>query len=334
MKYSIIIAVYNRLNEVEELLESAENLDFKRADFEILFVDDGSNDGFKEFISSYNSESDLQIRTIFQKNKGPGAARNFGMKNAIGEYFIFVDSDCMFPQHWLKEIDTSIKNNKWDAFGGPDTYHPSFSPLQKAINYSMTSFIGTGGTRGKELRVGIFYPRSFNMGIHRDIYEKIGGMGKLRFGQDMDYSLKIYNSGYKVGLISKAFVYHKRRTNLKKFFKQIFNWGFTRIKLTNKYPSMLKIFHLFPGILLLGLFSLFIISFFLQEQIIKILWATISFIVILIIIWTFIESYFKYRNFKAAFLSPIALFIQIFAYGIGLIVGFWDVIILRKKYPI
>ena len=177
MKYSIIIAVYNRLEEVKELLESAEKLEGDRSLFELLFVDDGSKDGFKEFIEQYHSASGLQIRAIYQKNQGPGAARNQGMSKAQGEYFIFVDSDCMFPPQWLTEIEKAQNEHHYDAFGGPDTCHPSFSPLLKAINYSMSSFIGTGGTRGNKKHVGRFYPRSFNMGISRKVYDTIGGMG-------------------------------------------------------------------------------------------------------------------------------------------------------------
>ena len=239
MKYSIIIAVYNRLEEVKELLESAEKLEGDRRLFELLFVDDGSKDGFKEFIEQYRSASGLQIRAIYQQNQGPGAARNYGMSKAQGEYFIFVDSDCMFPPQWLAEIEKAQNEHHYDAFGGPDTCHPSFSPLLKAINYSMTSFIGTGGTRGNKKHVGRFYPRSFNMGISRKVYDMIGGMGGLRHGQDMDYSMRIYNAGFKVGLIADAYVYHKRRTSIPKFFRQIFNWGVARINLSRRHPHTL-----------------------------------------------------------------------------------------------
>ena len=157
MKYSIIVAVYNRVGEVEELLASAEKLDFQRNAFELLFVDDGSQDGFKEYIESYKSVSGLNIRAIYQQNQGPGAARNNGMANSQSDYFIFVDSDCMFPPNYLEELDKKVDD--YDSCGGPDTDHPSFAPLLKAITYSMTSFIGTGGTRGGSEKVGKFYPR-------------------------------------------------------------------------------------------------------------------------------------------------------------------------------
>ena len=304
-KYSIIVAVYNRIEEVRELLSTAEHLDFPRGDFELLFVDDGSTDGFREMIHNYTSDSGLQIRAIFQENKGPGAARNYGMKEAEGQYFIFIDSDCMVPPHWLRAIDSEISEKQLDAFGGPDTFHQSFSPLLKAINYSMTSFLGTGGTRGSKKAIGKFYPRSFNMGLHRRVFEKIGGMNKLRHGQDMDFSARIYNAGYKVGLIPDAFVYHKRRTSLWKFFKQIFNWGVARINLGGLHPSLLKPVHFLPSIIIVGLLVLLIFS--IATNIWSIWWLVgtgyfmvclIAFFSVLVAIWRIEDSHIIHRHTK------------------------------------
>jgi glycosyltransferase involved in cell wall biosynthesis len=330
MKYTIIIAVYNRIDEVQELLQSAENLDFDRASFEILFIDDGSNDGFPDFVKNYKSTSNLQIRAIYQENKGPGEARNNGMRNALGEFFIYVDSDCMFPPHWLKEIDKEVVLNNYDAFGGPDTFHPSFSPLLKAINYSMTSIIGTGGTRGNKKSVGKFYPRSFNMGVHRKIFENIGGMNKLRHGQDMDFSQRIYDAGYKVGLIADAFVYHKRRTSLPKFYRQIFNWGVARINLAQKHSSMLKPVHLLPAVIVLGLIALAIFTLIVPSTA-KLLWTLTGVGYALVILWALLESFLKYKSLAAALLSPITLNIQVFAYGFGLLKALWQTRVLGKK---
>lgn len=330
MKYTVIVAVYNRVDEVQELLQSAEKLDFDRKNFEFLFVDDGSKDSFQQFIENYKSESGLNIRAIYQENKGPGEARNNGMKNAQGEYFLYVDSDCMFPPHWLKEIDIEVVKNNFDAFGGPDTFHPSFSPLLKAINYSMTSLIGTGGTRGNKKSVGKFYPRSFNMGIHRKIFENIGGMNKLRHGQDMDFSQRIYDAGYKVGLIPNAFVYHKRRTSLSKFYRQIFNWGVARINLAQKHPAMLKPVHLLPAMVVLGIVVLALFTLLVPSTA-KILWSITGIGFALIILWAFFEALIKYKSLAAALLSPITLNIQVFAYGFGLIKALWQTKILGKE---
>lgn len=330
LKYSIIIAVYNRTDEVKELLKSAEKMEFNRDRFEFLFVDDGSNDGFQHFIENYNSPSKLTTKTIYQENKGPGEARNNGMRNAKGEYFIFVDSDCMFPPHWLKEINNNVNKYHWDAFGGPDTCHESFSPLLKAINYSMTSKIGTGGTRGQKKSVGRFYPRSFNMGVHRKIFESIGGMNKLRHGQDMDFSQRIYDAGYKVGLIYNAFVYHKRRTSLTKFYRQIFNWGVARINLGIKHPQLLKPVHFLPAIVILGLATLFIFTLLVPALAI-LLWSITLFFYTLVLLYAFAESLVKYKNLLVALLSPVTLNIQVFAYGFGLIKALWQTKVLGKK---
>lgn len=331
MKYSIIIAVYNRLDEVKELLDSAEKLEGDRAIFEFLFVDDGSKDGFRDFIEHYRSESGLQIRAIYQKNQGPGAARNYGMSEAKGDYFVFVDSDCMFPPHWFVEIEKAQDEHHYDAFGGPDTCHPSFSPLLKAINYSMTSFIGTGGTRGSKKHIGRFYPRSFNMGISRKVYNEIGGMGGLRHGQDMDYSMRIYNAGFKVGLIAEAYVYHKRRTSILKFFRQIFNWGVARVNLSRRHPHTLKLIHLLPAILIFGLVGFVILTpliGWIPE--IHFLWELVLYGFGGICVFAFCQSLSQYGNVKTAFLSIITLLIQVFAYGFGLIWGGWNALLGRE----
>ena len=331
MKYSIIIAVYNLLDEVKELLDSAERMEGDRELFEFLFVDDGSKDGFREFIEQYRSASGLQIRAVYQKNQGPGAARNHGMREAKGDYFIFVDSDCMFPPHWLREIEKVQNEHHYDAFGGPDTCHPSFSLLLKAINYSMTSFIGTGGTRGNKKHVGRFYPRSFNMGISREVHDTIGEMGGLRHGQDMDYSMRIYNAGFNVGLIPDAYVYHKRRTSIPKFFRQIFNWGVARINLSRRHPHTLKVVHLLPAILILGLFGLAIVTCFTGLIFpTHVLWSIAGCGLLAVCLLAFLQSLGKYHSLAVAFLSIITLLIQVFAYGFGLLWGGWNALLGKE----
>jgi len=336
MKYSFIIATYNRIGELKELLSSAENLDFNRKDFEIIFVDDGSTDESEQFIKNYISESGLQIEYYYQQNKGPGEARNHGMGKANGEYFIFIDSDCQFPTEYLQEVDKHIAIHKPDAFGGPDTCHDSFSPLLKAINYSMTSFIGTGGTRGSKKSVQKkFYPRSFNMGVSAKVFQHIGGMGNLRHGQDMEYSARIYNNGYKVDLIHDAFVYHKRRTSIKRFYKQIFNWGVARINLGRIDKKMLKPIHLLPAVIVAGV--LFIIAGSLLHLALKlpilpllIIWGITLAGMIAIAALAFFQSLLKYKIMKVGFLSIITLYIQVFAYGSGLWKGIFQVLKGKK----
>ncbi|MDR0765675.1 MAG: glycosyltransferase [Odoribacteraceae bacterium] len=322
-RWSIIVAVYNRLDEARELLDSAEKLEGERDRFEILFVDDGSRDGFREFIEGYHSPTGLRVRAVYQENKGPGAARNHGMRVAAGEYFIFVDSDCTFPPRWLAEIERAVDERQLDAFGGPDTCHPSFSPLQKAINYSMTSFIGTGGTRGNTRRVGKYYPRSFNMGISRRVRDTVGEMNGLRHGQDMDYSMRVHAAGFRVGLVPGAFVYHKRRATLPRFFRQVFNWGATRVVLSRAHRGTLKVIHLLPAMLVAGAAILLATGIVLPAA--RIAWAIAGGAYLAVVLLALAQSWGRHRSARVAALSVVTLSTQVLAYGLGMIWGAWRV---------
>ncbi|MBN2011185.1 glycosyltransferase [candidate division KSB1 bacterium] len=250
--YSIIIPSYNRQDEIEALLQSFQRLDFPVDRYELIIADDGSTDGTRQSVALIEDTGVLPLIYLSQKNRGPGAARNLGMEHARGDVFIFIDSDCTVIPTWLREIDKALQADpSIDAFGGPDGCRDNFPPLLKAINYSMTSFITTGGIRGhKKKKLGKFYPRSFNMGLRRDVYEQIGGFGELRHGQDIEYSNRIIRSGAKVARIENALVYHKRRTSVKKFFRQVFNWGVARINLYKIDSVMLEPVHFFPAIAL------------------------------------------------------------------------------------
>lgn len=330
MKYSIIVATYNRAEEIRELLESALKLEFEPDEFEIVIVDDGSTDETASVIGEFEKKVPFSLRYIVQDHAGPGAARNRGMHEARGDYFIFVDSDVILPPRWLKKIDDYLKENPVDAFGGPDTDHPSFSPLLKAINYAMTSFIGTAGTRGSKRSLQKkFYPRSFNMGISRKVREAVGEMSSLRHGQDMDYSARIYEHGFNVGLIVDAFVYHKRRTSFKKFFKQIFNWGIARINLWRRHKSMLKLIHLIPASFVVFVIFSMVMPLFFRWGIyfLCLLLALVVFISLI----AFVESFVRYKNLKISLMSVFAIFIQITAYGLGSLLGLFQVLIGKKE---
>ncbi len=326
MKYSFIIPTYNRIDELKELIPSLEELCYDHSEYELIIVDDGSTDDTIEYVQNLNSI--ISIRYYKQANLGPGPARNRGMTESTGDYMLFVDSDCILPPEYLTELEKEIQVEHYDAFGGPDTYHPSFSPLLKAINYAMTSFIGTGGTRGSKKSVTKYFPRSFNMGIHKIVYDKIGGFGDLRHGQDMDYSARIYAAGFKVGFIDKAYVYHKRRTSLWKFIKQIHNWGVTRINLASMHNDMLKPIHLAPAILVLSSFIITLLSFFLTLA--KMAFICGLAIIFLVALFAFCQSFLAYKSFKVALLSILTLFIQVGAYGIGTLNGIWQKWILKK----
>ncbi len=323
MKYSLIIATYNRLEELKELIASLEAMDFPTVDFELIVSDDGSTDGTGEYLRSRAFSFPFQY--LSQQHKGPGEARNYGMQQARGEYFIFIDSDCIVPPDYLAKVDQFLKKDPVDAFGGPDDCHPDFPPMLKAINYSMTSFLGTGGTRGSTRSVTKFYPRSFNMGLHRRVFEQIGGMNQLRHGQDMDLSARIYNAGFRVALIPDAVVFHKRRTNLRRFYKQIFNWGVARINLGTAYPELLKPVHLAPAFLVAAVLATMV--FMLIFPVLRFLGALTIAGMAGIALLAFVQSFLQYRSLKVALLSIATLFIQVFAYGMGT----WSGILQRLK---
>jgi glycosyltransferase involved in cell wall biosynthesis len=324
--YSIIVATYNRLSELKELFDSIALLDFERTLFEVVISDDGSTDGTRQFVE--NEDHGFNILYLHQQNKGPGAARNLAMENANGEFFIFIDSDVLLPKNYLERIDSFLDNHEVDAFGGPDDSHPSFSDFLKAVNYAMTSFLGTGGTRGSTTSVTRFYPRSFNMGIHKEVYKKIGGMGGLRHGQDMDYSMRIYNEGFRVVLIPDAIVFHKRRTSLWRFFKQIFNWGVARINLGRKYREMLKMIHLLPAIVLALFLGLVLMSPFSAFASLGLKLSL--YLAGVIASMAFLQSFLQYRSIKVSLLSIVTLFTQVLAYGLGIWSAVIQVILGRK----
>jgi len=314
--YSIIVPTFNRSDEISELLHSFETLEFDRNKFELIIVDDGSTDNTEEIVKNFSAGNDINIKYINQNNKGPGAARNAGMENAKGDFFIFIDSDCTVAENWLQEIDKGITKLSADAYGGPDSCKKSFPPLLKAINYSMTSFITTGGIRGhKKKKLGKFYPRSFNMGLTRELYEKIGGFGSLRHGQDMEYSNRIIRNGAKIAQIQSAIVFHKRRTSIYKFFKQVFNWGVARINLFKIDKSMLEPVHTLPAFALCFGIILVIVALFFPP--VRTVFKYLLYLFLTMLLLSAIHAYFIYKNLKTALLILVIIPVQIAGYGMG-----------------
>jgi len=258
MFYSVIIPVYNRPDEVNELLLSLTRQRYKN--FEVLVVEDGSAIPCEGVVNKYSGL--LDVKYFFKPNSGPGQTRNYGAERSKGDYLIILDSDCILPEGYFEAIEEELKADEADAFGGPDRADDSFTDMQKAINYAMTSFFTTGGIRGGKKKLDKFYPRSFNMGVKRDVYMKLEGFSKMRFGEDIDFSIRIFKNGCKCRLFPGAWVYHKRRTDLRKFFKQVHNSGIARINLFKKYPESLKIVHLLPAAFTVGLLFLLIVSCF------------------------------------------------------------------------
>ena len=327
--YSVIIPSFNRADEIRDLLASIARLDFPRERFEVIVADDGSTDSTEEVVRQAQQKYTYPLHYFSQKNQGPGAARNLGMRKAQGDFFIFVDSDVTVPPNWLKNIDLALTAEQADAFGGPDTYRKDFPALLKAINYSMTSFITTGGLRGKKgKKLAKFYPRSFNMGLSRSLYEKIGGFSDLRHGQDIEYSNRILKAGAKVVFVADAPVYHKRRTNLRRFFRQVFNWGIARINLYKMDNSMLELVHALPAMATLFVLLVVLLAIFWPPARI-LLWLTLGFGAVLIV-FSMIDAVFKYKEIKPALYLPIVIPSQVFGYGLGFIYNYIRRVIFKK----
>lgn len=273
-EYSVIIPVYNRIDEVDDLLQSLSCQTDK--DFETVIVEDGSTDPCDATVEKYKKQVD--VKYFYKENEGRSIARNYGMERASGRYFIFFDSDCVIPPFYFERLRKALAEKPYDCFGGPDAAHESFSDTQKAINYSMTSFLTTGGIRGGKVQLEKFTPRTFNMGFSRHVYEKVGGFREM-FSEDIDMSTRIRNAGFNIGLIRDTFVYHKRRVDFKKFFRQVHVFGMSRITLHLLYPGSLKLVHWLPAVAVLGTVALVLLAIFVSP------WFLLPLAVYLLAIW-------------------------------------------------
>ena len=318
LHFSLIIPVYNRPDEVRELLQSLTKQTFTT--FEVVIVEDGSQQTCEKEVDAYKDK--LDIKYFNKQNEGPGLTRNYGAKKAGGNYFIFFDSDCLIPDAYMQVVKNALETSWLDVFGGPDAAHPSFTPIQKAISYSMTSFFTTGGIRGGDKTVDVFHPRSFNMGFSKEVFEKTGGFAKMRFGEDLDMSMRIVEAGYKAGLIRDAFVYHKRRTDFRKFFKQVHNSGIARINLYKRHPQTLKIVHFAPAV--------FVVFFAFAVLVALAGYWTGIFILLAYFTIIFIDSWRVNDDIEVAMLSVVSAFVQHSGYGTGFIKAFWRRIVLGK----
>lgn len=317
---SLIIPVFNRPDEIEELLES---LVLQSTDkrFEVVIVEDGSNLKADKIATTFASR--LDIAYYFKKNSGPGDSRNFGMKKAKGNYFIILDSDCILPPDYLKIVFEALETDYVDCFGGPDAAHPSFTNLQKAINYAMTSMLTTGGIRGRKNAVNKFQPRSFNMGISKEVFEKTGGFGKIHPGEDPDLTIRIWQKGYQTCLIEDAFVYHKRRISWTRFYQQVYKFGLTRPILNFWHPQTQKLTYWFPSVFIFSVLLAVILLFF--GYLIPVS------LIIMYFVATFTEALLKNRSLAVAILAIPAICIQFTGYGYGFLKSTWRVAILKIK---
>lgn len=321
MYFSFIIPVYNRPDEIDELLQSLVHQTYTN-DFEIVVVEDGSAVSCKDVVNKYIDQ--LNVSYYFKKNSGPGDSRNYGMTVAKGDYFIILDSDCIIPENYLLEVDTFFKNNYVDCFGGPDAAHDSFSDVQKAINQTMTSVLTTGGIRGASEKLGKFQPRSFNMGISKEAFEASGGFGKIHPGEDPDLSIRLWKMNFKTALIPNAHVFHKRRIDWEKFYKQVNKFGKARPILNKRYPEYSKITYWFPSVFMAGFY---ISLLFLIVGINAFFYCYALYFLALLI-----ESLVKTKSLKISFLTIIATFIQFFGYGAGFLYSYF-LLNIKKQDP-
>jgi cellulose synthase/poly-beta-1,6-N-acetylglucosamine synthase-like glycosyltransferase len=307
-RYSVVVPVYNRPHELDELLNSLVTQDYQS--FEVIVVEDGSSVRSDKVVEKYSNR--LQLHYLHKPNTGPGPSRNVGFSRAKGDYFVVFDSDCILPSNYFTSVNSALDEFGLDAWGGPDRAHEKFTVLQRAMGYTMSSVLTTGGIRGGKKSLGLFQPRSFNMGISRAVFERTNGFAFDRFAEDIEFSIRMHQSGFRVGLISEAFVFHKRRTNFNQFFHQVQNFGRGRALVGKAHPGEVKVTHLFPTAFTLGLFSLPILPFFSTR-----LAVFTASCYLLYVAAIFLHSFTQTRDIRVAALSVPSAFIQLMGYGIG-----------------
>ncbi|ETZ23364.1 MULTISPECIES: glycosyltransferase family 2 protein [Pedobacter] len=322
MFFSIIIPLYNRPQEIDELLTTLTRQTYTQ--FEVLVIEDGSVNDAKAIVDKYANS--LDVKYFFKPNEGQGFSRNYGFERAKGDFFVIFDSDCLIPEDYLEIVKDYLFEHKLDAYGGPDAAHQSFTPVQKAISYAMTSPFTTGGIRGNKKHIGQFHPRSFNMGVSREVWEKVGGFILTRLGEDIEYSIRIHEHGFKIGLIPAARVFHKRRTSFSQFYKQLHFFGRARINIYKHFPSELKLVHFFPAAFTCAVIFTVLINIFYWP-----LAFICNFVMLIYFMLIFFHSWQVNKSLKVAFLSIIAAFIQLTAYGLGFMQDFIKRVVFKQQ---
>ena len=316
-KYSVIVPVYNRIDEIDDLLSSLTRQTLKN--FEVIIVEDGSTMPCRDTVGKYSDKID--VRYFYKENEGRSIARNYGISRAKGDYFIFFDSDCVIPADYFSTLDAELTARPLDCFGGPDAAHESFSPTQKAISFAMTSFLTTGGIRGGKIQLEKFVPRSFNMGYSREVYNHVRGFREM-FSEDIDMSTRIRNAGFRIGLIRPAYVWHKRRVDFRKFLRQVYVFGMSRITLALLYPGSLKVVHLLPAAFVLGSLFLILMGIFVSP------WWFAPLAAYLMAV--FAGALLATKRLKIALLAVPSAVIQLGGYGCGFIKAYTLKILLRR----
>lgn len=317
-RYSVIVPVYNRRDEITGLAESL--LGQTEHSFELVVVEDGSTEPCGDIIEDMCRRG-LDAKYFFKSNEGRSIARNYGMERASGSYFVFFDSDCVIPPDYFRTLSNVLDTAPVDCYGGPDAAHESFSDTQKAINYAMTSFLTTGGIRGGKVRLDKFVPRTFNMGFSRAVYERVGGFREM-FSEDIDMSTRIRHAGCGIGLIREVPVWHRRRVDLRRFFRQVYVFGMSRITLRLLYPDSLKAVHILPALFVLGCIALILLSVFVSW------WFIVPLVAYFLAV--FFGALLATRSLRVAFVAVPAAAVQLGGYGLGFIRAWFTKILLRR----
>lgn len=287
--------------------------------FEVIVVEDGSSVPCREVVEKYAQI--IPVKYFFKPNEGRSIARNYGMQRAEGNCFIFFDSDCVIPADYFAKLERMSAEEPFDCFGGPDAADASFTPVQKAINHAMTSFLTTGGIRGGKVRLEKFTPRTFNMGFTREVYERVGGFREM-FSEDIDMSTRIRLAGFSIGLYPELPVYHKRRVDFRKFLRQVYVFGMSRITLKLLYPDSLKAVHLLPALFVIGVVAMVLLAIFCSP------WWLLPLGIYLLAI--FVAALWSTRSPRIALLAVPASMIQLGGYGCGFIKAFVVKILLGR----
>lgn len=316
--YSVIVPVYNRPAEVDELLDSLMSQTLR--DFEVIIVEDGSSVPCEDICKKYEADG-LNVKYFFKENEGRSIARNYGMERSAGSFFVFFDSDCVIPRDYFAKLAKMQHNRYFDAYGGPDAADSSFSTTQKAINFAMTSFLTTGGIRGGRVSLEKFTPRTFNMGFSRKVYEKVGGFREM-FSEDIDMSTRIRLAGFSIGLYPDLYVYHKRRVDFVKFWRQVYVFGMSRITLKLLYPDSLKPVHCLPALFVLGVLASVLLAIFVSP------WWLVPLILYLFMVWQ--TALVSTGSIVIAFKAVPAVLIQLCGYGCGFLKAFFEKIVCRR----
>lgn len=331
MYFSIVIPLYNRPQEIQELLESLVQQTYRG--FEVIVVEDGSHIKAEDIVASFADR--LSVRYFYKSNEGQGIARNFGFAQAEGDYFIILDSDVIVPPDYLDQVRSGLQRDDWDAFGGPDAAHESFTTTQRAISYAMTSPFTTGGIRGNKKHVGVFHPRSFNMGLSRRVWEQTGGFAVARRSEDIEFSIRMIDQGFRVGLISEAFVYHKRRTKMEQFHKQVYEFGKGRVDIYRRYPGELKFVHTLPAFFVLGLAATVMLNAFniltnANIFVLSMLAHVANSVLLIYTFLVFVHAWMKTKHLLVAARSVVATYTQLLGYGYGFLEEYTQEVLCTK----